>query len=171
MQAFRQAYDVAHKAGIRNTYIVPSLPWLATALRSQAERVAEQDPAAALLLWRRARWAVRRGLRLARRFQNDLPHALREAAWLAVQRGRAGQARRLFDEGLQVAQRQGARYEHALTLQARGEVGRRFGWPDAETQFAAAREVLRALEDSAPDPAGHRVCCPTSELAPEPRGG
>ncbi|MCY2988952.1 MAG: protein kinase [Planctomycetota bacterium] len=149
-QTFQQAYELARRAGIKNTYIVPSLLWLATALRCHAELVAERDPADARRCWRQAWWAAQRGLRLARRFQNDLPHALREAGLLAAQRGRTRSARRLLDESLQVAERQAARYEYALTLRARGELGQRLGWLDAAAQLATACEAIRALENSAP---------------------
>jgi two-component system sensor kinase len=143
---FEQAYHVARRAGVCNTYIVPSLPWLAAALRSAAEQVAERDAAETRRLLRRARCAARRGLRLARRFQNDLPHTLRENALLAAAQGQAGRARRLFEEGLRVAEQQGARYEHALTQLAMATAGRQFHWPDAEARFASAEQAVRAME-------------------------
>ena len=46
-------------------------------------------------------------------------------------------ARRHLDESLAVAERQGARFEHAQTLLARGRVGLEAGWPDAQADLAA----------------------------------
>ncbi len=154
--AFEEAYEVARRAGVRNTYIVPAVPWMATALRCAAAEVAESAPAEARRLLRRARGAARRGLRLSRRFRNDLPHALRESALLAAARGSTGRARRLFEESLRVSETQGARYEHALTMQALGEAGRKLGWADAESWTASARQVLDALEASTPTAAAAR---------------
>jgi hypothetical protein len=88
-------------------------------------------------------------MRLARRFANDLPHALREGALLAALAGRPRRARKLFAESLAVAARQGARYEHARTLLARGQTGRRLGWPGAADDLVAARQALPALEEGA----------------------
>lgn len=147
-EAFERAYRVACQGGIQNTYIAPSLPWLVTALRRWAERLLPQDHPQARQLLHRAGWAVRRGLRLARRFQNDLPHMLREAALFEVHTtGSARKAQRLLDESLRVAEKQGARYEYALTLQARAELGLRFQWPEAESQQATAAAALKQLED------------------------
>src|SRR5262249_54593416 len=53
---------------------------------------------------------------------------------------------RYFDEGLAVAERQGAIHEHAQTLLARGQVGRELGWSNADADVAEATEILTALE-------------------------
>ncbi len=45
VEAFQAGWDVAHRAGIRNTYVTPCLPWLATALRREATRLADTDAA------------------------------------------------------------------------------------------------------------------------------
>jgi two-component system sensor kinase len=89
---------------------------------------------------------ARRGRRLAQRFQNDLPHALRESGLLAALRGRSRGARKYLDQSLAIAERQGARYEYAQTLLARGTVGLKFGWPGAAEEAVAARQSLRAIE-------------------------
>lgn len=144
--AFRRAFEVARKAGIKNTYTTPSLPWLASALRCAAEQIAASNPRGARRLLRQAWRTVRRGRRLARRFQNDLPHVLREAALVAAQLDWHRQARRLFEESLRVSERQDARYERALTLRARGHVGLRLNWADAAAEIAAANESLRTMQ-------------------------
>ena len=142
------AQRLVQKAGIRNAWISSLLPWLATALRRDAERTIDVTPDRRLDLLRRARRAARQAVRLARSFQNDLPHALRERALLEAARGRTRRARRLLDESLEVADRQGARYEHAQTRLARGQVGREVGWPEAEDDLASAGEALAVFEAS-----------------------
>jgi len=140
-----QAVARIEKAGLRNQYVIFLYPWLATASRRAAE-----DPDCSAerrkFLLRRAQAAARRGRRLAQRFQNDLPHALRENALLAAIRGRSRRARRYLDQSLAIAERHGARYEYAQTLLARGTVGLQFGWPGAAEEAAAARQSLRAME-------------------------
>jgi two-component system sensor kinase len=135
------------KAGLRNQYVIFLYPWLATAARRAAE-----DPDCSAerrkLLLRRAQAVARRGRRLAQRFQNDLPHALREYALLAALRGRSRRARKYLDESLAIAERQGARYEYAQTLLARGTVGLKFGWRGAAEEAEAARQSLSAIEKS-----------------------
>jgi two-component system sensor kinase len=143
-----EAQRLVRKAGIRNAWVSPLLPWLATALRRQAERTIDVTPGRRLELLQRALRVARQAVRLARSFQNDLPHALRECALLEAARGRTRRARRLLDESLQVAERQGARYEHAQTLLARGQVGREVGWPEAEDDLTSAGEVLAVFEAS-----------------------
>jgi serine/threonine protein kinase/tetratricopeptide (TPR) repeat protein len=141
-----RAARLVENAGVRNYYVALLWPWLATALRRAAE--APDCPAGhGRILLRRARQAFRRGLRLARRFANDLPHALREGALLAALAGKPRRARKLFAESLAVAARQSARYEHAQTLLALGQTGQRFGWPEAAEGLVAARQALHALEE------------------------
>jgi two-component system sensor kinase len=133
------------QAGVRNAWVSPLLPWLATAFRQAAQATTDVTPGPRRVLLRRAAATVRQALRLARKFQNELPHALREAALVAAMNGRHHRARRLFDESLAIAERQGAAYELAQTLLDRGRVGVELGWPGAEQDVATASETLRAL--------------------------
>src|SRR5262249_51453867 len=97
-------------------------------------------------LLRQAWDAAERGLSMARRYQNNLPHALREEGLLAAMRGKVRRARRSFAESLDVAERQGARFEYAQPLLARGRVGLALGWKRAAEDVAAARQTLIELE-------------------------
>jgi two-component system sensor kinase len=144
-----QGQQLVQRAGVRNAWVSPLLPWLATACREAAQTATDVTPWRRRVFWRRAASAARQGLRLARKFQNELPHALRENALIAAAHGRQRKARRLFGESLAVAQRQGAMYEHAQTLLARGRVGLELRWPSAAQDMAGAQEALRALEASA----------------------
>jgi two-component system sensor kinase len=140
-ETFEQAYRVARRAGITNTCVVPCLPWLATALRHAGDQVARSDAAQRQMLQRRARRAARSGVRRARKFQNDLPHALRELALLSP----GGRARNLLRESVKVAQRQGARYEYAQSLLALGQAERTSGLPTAEEHIAQAQNQLNEI--------------------------
>jgi two-component system sensor kinase len=144
--AFARSWERARQAQICNTYIAPSLPWWVTTLRRAAEHGAQIDPAKSRGLLRRARGVAARSLRLARRFRNDLPHALREQAILRAYQGRVREARRLFDASLRIADEQGAKYERALTMLARGEAGRKLCWHDAEQDIAQARSAIQSMQ-------------------------
>jgi two-component system sensor kinase len=139
-----QAYNVCRNSGM-NAWVGPILPWLATTYRLQCERSTDLVPVRRRQLLKKARRAVRQALSVARKFQPDLPHALREAGLIAAMQGSVGKARVCFDESLAVAERQGARFEHAQTLLARGRIGIEVGWPGAQQDTAAARQALSSL--------------------------
>jgi tetratricopeptide (TPR) repeat protein len=150
-ELMERAVQLVRQGGVRNAYVSLLGPWLATSLRLAGQKAGPSSSEGRALL-RRARAAAKRGLRLARGFQNDLPHALREAAVVAALRGDPRRAGKLLDESLAVAERQGARYEHAQSLLAQGEIGLRFGRPGAAEQVETARRTLRALESSPSPP-------------------
>lgn len=146
-EVFQKAHQVAKDAEVENAWVSPALPWLATALREAAVRVDPYDPEKRRTLLRRAVKAARRGRRMAWKFQNDLPHALRELGLLAALDGQTDKARRFLDKSIAVAERQGAAYEHAQSLLARGQVGLRCHWSGAEEEVARARDLIDAMED------------------------
>jgi two-component system sensor kinase len=133
--------------GLKQEYVAPIQPWLATALRLEAESSPAWSPQHRNAL-RQAQRVARRARRVARSYPNNLPHALRESALLAAMHGRARLARRRFDESLSAAERQGARHEAAQTRLARGLVGLDLGWADASTDVAAASQALADLAPS-----------------------
>jgi two-component system sensor kinase len=142
---FEEGYRRAADAGVKNAWTYPAFSWLASALRRQAEQVSTWNPERRHTLLARAEQAATKAVRVARSFQNDLPHALREAGLINAMRGSLDQARRLLDESLDVAQRQGAKFEHAQTLLARGRAGLEVGWTGAAEEVEAATQALRAL--------------------------
>jgi two-component system sensor kinase len=154
--AFEQAQQMVQRAGVRNAWVAPLLPWLATALRHVLEKNSDLTPERRRELLACARRAAHRGLRIARSFQNELPHALRENAILSARQGSYRRARRFFEESLAVSERQGAMYEHAQTLLARGRVGQELGWRRAAEEVAEAKLILGTLEAAAlgKDPPG-----------------
>ncbi len=119
---FRQGWEIARRAGTKNTYVIPCLPWLATALRREAERIRQADPAESRRLLLQARQAAIRGRRLARKFRNDLPHCLRELGLISSALGRDRAARQFFHESLAVAVELDARDEHVQTSRASAEL-------------------------------------------------
>ena len=128
-----------------NAWVSPVLPWLATTHRLQWQRSTGLVPHRRRQLLLSARRASRQALAVARKFQTDLPHALREAGLVAAMYGSARMARKYLDESLAVAQRQGAKFEHAQTLLARGQVGLTHRWPGAVEEVAMARTALIEL--------------------------
>ncbi len=142
---FEKGHQIAVKAGVKNAYVFPIVCWLATALRRQAEKTSNWTPQRRTTLLKRAGKVAKKAVQVARTFQNDLPHALRESGLIAAMQGSIRQARKHLDESLAVAARQGARFEHAQTLLARGRVGMETGWPEAQGDLTTARQALRAL--------------------------
>jgi PAS domain S-box-containing protein len=117
------------------------------------------------MLMARLRSVTRQALRVAHSFPNERPHALREAALLAALRGRTRRARRLFGDSLAAADRQGARYERAQTLQTRGQVGLEAGWRGAAADVAEAQRLRAELEAPVADKAADSGPAATLSLA------
>ena len=157
---FEAALRIAAKAGVMNAYIAPNLAWLATARRLQLERYRGYLTGRRRALLRQAERAARRSVRLARWFQSDLPHALRELGIILLLRGKTACGLRLFDESLAVADRQGAKYEFALTRLVKLQTLADAGEVTASSELAAAQDEVRILEmlalarDSVSDAAG-----------------
>jgi signal transduction histidine kinase/tetratricopeptide (TPR) repeat protein len=137
-----RADRLVQSRGLRQEYVAPVLTWLATALRTELEGVAPYHPQERRRLLRQARQIVRRALRVARHYRNNLPHALREAALIQAMDGRPRRARRLLARSLSVAEVQGARAEHAQSLLVQGRLGMLHGWPEADLDIASAERAL-----------------------------
>ncbi|MBN2577671.1 MAG: response regulator [Pirellulales bacterium] len=144
-EIFEKAIVATRRARLHNAYTLPLLTWLATALRSQAEKTGDCTPQRRGMILRRAEAAVRRALRWAWLCKNDLSQALREQALILAMRGKTRKVRHLFDQSLAIAQKQGARYQYALTLLAKARVGRELGWPNAEEQETEAQNLLNEV--------------------------
>ncbi|WDT77235.1 MAG: AAA family ATPase [Candidatus Manganitrophus sp.] len=144
-KVFEEAERVVKRTGLRNEYAVPIPLFLSMALRLAMDRTHSISYNDRKMLLLRAKQAARRGLRLARSFKSNLPHALREMGLLSAMQGRMGRARKYFDESLMVAKELDMRFESAQTLLARGQVGLHAGWPRAAEEVALAEHELRAL--------------------------
>jgi two-component system sensor kinase len=139
------ALKVAKQAGVMNAYVSPNLAWLATARRLQLERYVGHLASRRRALLRRAELAAGRAVRTARRFQNDLPHALREKAIVSCLRGNTSKALRLLSKSMAIAERQSAKYEHALTSLLLFQVRSELGYADSRRQIALAEAALQSL--------------------------
>lgn len=146
------AIERVDERGLRQEYVAPLRPWLATARRKQAETAWTQADRQAAL--EAAEAAARDARKLARHYRNNRPHALRETAIIAAMQGHEDDAREAFEDALQAARDQGARYEAALTRRARGRVGIHLGWPDADAERRAAEQDLDQLRQGVAQAAG-----------------
>jgi signal transduction histidine kinase/tetratricopeptide (TPR) repeat protein/ActR/RegA family two-component response regulator len=139
VEALEEAARIVRAAGLRQEYISPVQPWLATALRELAQSKPQWDLAERSAVLERGRRAVRSALMTAFFFRNNWPHALREAALYAAIGGHAAKAQRLMAKSLSAAVAQDAAYERLLTLRAWASLG-------LEVQGTPAAVVLESTE-------------------------
>ena len=114
-----EAAALVRGAGLRQEYVVPVVPWLATAQRTQLEMAGGHGRTSQL---RAAARTARRADWMSRAYRNNRPHALRERGLIADLRNHPVRARRLLATSLAVAEEQGARYEAALSRLAGARV-------------------------------------------------
>ncbi|MDQ1499078.1 MAG: hypothetical protein QOI86_2418, partial [Actinomycetota bacterium] len=142
-----QASAIAAAAGLRQEYVAPVKPWLATALRMQVEGTDVHAPRSTRRQRRRrAARTARQADRLSRSYRNNRPHALRERALMANLSGRGRRAERFLARSLAVAEAQGADYEAALTRLAAAHLALARGSGEGRGQLADAESVKTAFE-------------------------
>ena len=141
----RAARLLVRRAGLRQEYVAPVLPWLATALRLQAEGLPPYARRRRSTVLRQSRRSARQAGRLSLSYRNNRPHALREQGRLAALSGRRRAARRRLSASLVAARGQGARFEEAQTLLAIGEVGAALGFRGAAENLDAGVRLLAEL--------------------------
>ncbi|HEV3402334.1 MAG TPA: diguanylate cyclase, partial [Acidimicrobiales bacterium] len=147
------AAGIVERAGLRQEYVAPVYPWLATVRRLQAEAVPSYAVADRRRAVRRAVRAARRACRVARHYRNNGPHAVRERALVHALSGHTRRASRLFARSIALADHQEARYEVALTEAARARVGVSVGWPGAVSELVDADATVASLLPRASEPA------------------
>ena len=147
-ECFAQAHQVVIRTEVQNAYTQSCLIWWLTCLRRQLEETVHRTDARRKELLAAAGRVEKAARRSVKRFPCDLPHFLRESAYLHAMRGQARQARRLADKSLQVAERQEARYEYAECLRAWGRLGCELGWPNAEVRLHEAETRLEEFASS-----------------------
>ncbi|GAC1434307.1 MAG: hypothetical protein NVSMB51_01130 [Solirubrobacteraceae bacterium] len=143
----RQARKLIRDRGLRQEYVAPVGPWLATALRLQLEGTPLHDAAARRQLMRELRRTCRGALRLARSYSNNLPHALRECALLDAGRGRSRRARRRLQRSIRLAAAHGAQYELAQSQLALATIE---GAAELREEAEHALALLKALPYGTP---------------------
>lgn len=119
-EIFLEVLGIIKKAGLENPYAAESPAWLATSYRIAAESAPAGRERQALL--KKGKQAARRAVRVAKRFRNTFPQALREQALLEFLDGSSRRAEALLDRAISIAERQEARYELALTRLAKARV-------------------------------------------------
>ena len=137
------------RAGLRQEYVAPLLPWYATVLREQLEAWPVHDVTGRRRAARDAASAAGRARRWAWSYRNNRPHALREAGLMASLAGRPARAQRLLARSAKAAIGQGAVYEEALTALATAEL-RALVDPSAGEERDRAADRVSALEASEP---------------------
>ena len=142
-----EAMAVVKASGLRQEYVAPLWPWLATARRMQFEAVDPVNRRGRRVALRAAARQSRRALRMAGWYRNNLPHALRERGLVQSHRGHMRNARRCLARSIAVADAQGARYEAALSRLAEARLAMALGEPQAAKRLDAWRLAVRELEE------------------------
>lgn len=119
--------------------------YLGTAQRRRAEALAHTDPKRSAVLLARALRTSRRAIGKTRRFRNCVPHALREAALTEAMAGDVARARVMIDASIAAAKRLDARFEIALSQEARGELGPAVTGTRTAAELAHARRELATM--------------------------
>lgn len=141
-----RADAMVRASGLRQEYVAPVQPWLLTALREARANCPPYDTQRGRRSRRRALRVARRARRMARSYKNNQAHVLREVAYLAAEGGRDRKARRLLDRSVDIADQQGAAFERALSLLARGEIGGSRGWSHADRDLSEGRALVEAAQ-------------------------
>ncbi|PQO33824.1 ATP-binding protein [Blastopirellula marina] len=144
VEKLEQAVERAKRAGISNSYTVPSQAWLATAYRKQAEATPLHAPLQREKLLRKAERTAKQAIRASRVSPQDRPRMYREYALVAAMQGSYPVARKWFDKSLAIAEQLDDIFERALTLQHRAQVGLCANWPDVESD---ERLALRLFDE------------------------
>ena len=139
---FAGALEQSFKAGVKNAYITPNIPWYIMSLRKQAE----QSPSKQSELLRQALRVARQNRFLLFQFRSDQPHVQRELGHIAAITGNASRARKHFERSLKWAAQHEAKFEHAQSLAAYARWGQTFGWENADQQAVEAQQALDEIE-------------------------
>jgi two-component system sensor kinase len=146
VERLEAANEIIADAGLRQEYVAPVKPWLATALRTQIESTDAHEPHTRQRLLRRLAKASRQADRLSRSYRNNRPHALRERGYVAGLLGHPEKAQRYFARSLAVSEAQGAAYETALTAVASARLDQARGKPLAAIALEVAESALHGYE-------------------------
>lgn len=118
---------------------------LVTSIRHYAESLESRSQNAKALRqewYRTAGWANR----LSWLLPPQQPHALRELGLAYAHRGRTKKALALLSKSCDVAEQQKARFEHALSSIALGQLSNRVGRKDGDRMIRAAESQLQEIE-------------------------
>ena len=143
-EAMRECLKRAKKHGVRNVCIFSAATWRATALRVAAEQA--QTHSARQQLLRSAEQAVRKALKITKKYLATRPQALREAGLIAAMSKSDVKARSCLEASLRLAESFDAKYDVAKTKLALAETALQFGWEDVAWDIHQASRDVDALE-------------------------
>ncbi|QEG21267.1 ATP-binding protein [Mariniblastus fucicola] len=142
---FERALEIVKKTGVSNCYTSPNSAWLATALRRKIAHERKKGTVSASS-FKRHYSAAKDAVRVAQRFRNELPHALREMGYAYADKADQKRARKCLIRSLKLALAQNASYEAALTQQAFERMDARFGWREIEEDERSGNHDVRKIE-------------------------
>jgi two-component system sensor kinase len=142
--------QAAWTIALRHLVIVPytlcSSAWLATALRRQAETITN-DLRRRSRLVRQARKSLRPALWLSRFYVSERAHALREHGILLHLEGRTHAATKQLTRSLEVAKRQGDRWQQMFSSLELGRIQAAQGDPEGKRRVEEETANLIRVED------------------------
>ncbi|MDA7980955.1 MAG: hypothetical protein MPJ50_19550 [Pirellulales bacterium] len=144
IECFDQARRMARDGLVINMYTVPSVVWLAAALREHADSVETSERAP---LQKKALKFARISRRLGRFFPQDLPQAYREIALVLDALGNSKRALRHAQKSCAVALSQNAKHEHAQSALVCGKLRKKLGLDNADSKIAEAESELAGFQD------------------------
>ena len=147
VKALDRGIEAARSAGISNTYTSPLFAWKATALRGFLENKSPLTRRPRRTIIRDHHQAARKALLIALRFQNELPHALREYAWAQLFKNCNRRAIFLLQKSVKVAALQSAAYEQIQSSLLLQKIRLEMGYPDAEMELNNAERTYSAFRN------------------------
>ena len=115
IECFEQSLLSVKKTGVLNAYITPNYTWLVTSLRALYLTNAPRLKAQRKRLQRRIKAQARQALRAGKKYNNELPHALREYGAVQAMFGSYRRGVAYLRQSIEVAEQLGAEYEVAKT--------------------------------------------------------
>ncbi len=112
---FRLAAKTARQSGVRNVYVIPSLAWLATAIRLQADAIPGFNPQHRKLLLNRAAVICFKAKLISWPYPHIRPHLLRERGLIELMKGNGKRGVQLIRKSIRIAIRMNAKYEQQLS--------------------------------------------------------
>ncbi len=133
--------------GFQSEYIAPIFPWYATALRHEIDKVKQRYASQETkILIREFDRATHVAVKMARKYRNNLPHALRERAVAHALYGRNKRSISTIEASLRVADELGSTYEMAQTLLMKERLNRELGISQSLDELAVAHRLLSSFE-------------------------
>ncbi|HEY3998076.1 MAG TPA: ATP-binding protein, partial [Candidatus Xenobia bacterium] len=148
--ALARAGQRVAQAGLRQEYVAQIDPWMLTAQRETLEATPAWDRATRQRVLAEAERTLRKAVASARTYHTNLPHVLREKAWLDAAQGRLDAARLALEQSMRVAEKQEAREEKRQSRRAWQILSGACGWPGLPTDPAFIASGKHRRTETAP---------------------